>query len=253
MEQTQDAELWLPNYGPRAGARVRLFCFPYAGGGASFFHAWPGGFPSSVEIRPVLLPGRESRIRETPLTSTRLLRTAIADALSSLVDMPYAFFGHSLGALLAFETAHELQNRGLAPPAALFVSAKTAPHLPPRHPPIFDLPERGFLDHLRRLYDPPEEAWAIPELMELLLPVLRADLEVCDRYVYPDEPRLECPVHAYGGSHDPATPIEDLEAWRELTGGDFSMQLFPGSHFYLNTSLDRVQGAIAETLERIAT
>lgn len=235
----------------RPDAAVRLICFPFAGSGASIYHSWARAFPPSVEVRAVQLPGHETRLREPPQTSARPLARLIADALIPYLDRPFAFFGHSMGALLSFEVARELRRRGLRIPDHLFVSAKSAPQLPPSRPPVFDLPEADFLEQLRRLYNPPEQAWERPELLQMLLPVMRADMAICDTFVFCHEPPLDCPICACGGTDDPETPMERLDAWREQTTSVFTVHLFPGGHFYLNKALARLLGIVGRELSRL--
>lgn len=203
-------------------------------------------------MRSVQLPGRETRLREMLHHRVHPLARLVADALVPYLDRPFAFFGHSMGALLCFETARELRRRRSPMPAHLFVSAKSAPQLPLSRPPVFDLPDAEFLAQLRRLYEPPEEAWEIPELLSMLLPIMRADMAVCDAYVYLPEPPLDCPILAFGGDLDREAPLRELEAWRDQTSSSFSLQVFPGGHFFLNERPAQLQGLVAAELSKLA-
>ena len=227
MPDPESANPWLPCLNPRPDAGSRLFCFPHAGAGSAVFHDWHLALPDQIEVRPLQLPGRESRLREPPFTEIEPLASAVGDVLQGLLDRPFGFFGYSMGALLAFEVARELRRRGAAMPGRLFVSSNIAPHWPRTHPPIAHLPREQFLDWIRRVYNPPEEAWRVPELMELLLPVLRADMSICDNYAYSDDTPLDCPIDAFGGSQDLGTPSEGLDAWRLQTTAEFSIEVFP--------------------------
>ena len=149
---------WIAFRKPNPQARLRLFCFPYAGAGASIFRTWPDGLPADVEICPVQYPGRGTRPMETPFTEISSLVRALAQAMLPLVDKPFAFFGHSLGALVAFELAQELRRQSSLQPARLFVSADRAPQIPRRNRPIHALPEGEFLAELRRLNGIPGKA-----------------------------------------------------------------------------------------------
>ena len=226
---------WLFCHQPRATARLRLFCFPYAGGGASLYRTWAKRLASSIEVCPVQLPGRENKLGEQPFTRLQPLVEAIADALFPLLDTPFAFFGHSMGAIISFELARQLRrDRGLEP-EHLFVSGHRAPHLPSLEPPTFELPEPELVEELRRLNGTPQAALEHPELLELMLPVLRADMAVCQTYEYGDEPALRCPITAIGGLEDVDVSRQRLEAWREHTAAAFKLRMLPGDHFFLHS------------------
>src|SRR5260370_20858382 len=160
----------------RQKSLLRLFCLPSAGGGSSAYRDWQNGFPSEIEVCPVQLPGRENRFSEPPATSMPSLVRALAAGLSPFLDRPFALFGHSLGALVAFELCQEL--RSMRQPVAnhLFVSARPAPHLPDRRPPIHHLPDEALAAELRRLNGTPEDVLGDSALIELILPHLRADV-----------------------------------------------------------------------------
>lgn len=160
----------------------------------------------------------------------------------------YVFFGHSLGALIAFEVCRGFRRIGTALPDRLIVSGLGAPHLPPRRPPIHDLPEREFIDELRRLDGTPDEALRNAELMELLLPMLRADSALSETYEFTDEPPLACPIVAFGGQDDEDAPVEDVREWRVHTNGPFTYRIFPGGHFFLHEHERDVANEVAKHL-----
>lgn len=228
---------WLLRPGPNPRAALRLFCFPYAGGSANIFHSWPQGLPASVEVCAVQLPGRGSRLLETPFTNLNQLVRAAAEALLPHLSEPFALFGHSMGARICFEFTRHLEKEHGIKPTHLFVSGCRAPQIPDTEPPIYDLPEPEFLEELRELSGTPQEVLDHPELMQLMLPLLRADFEVAQTYSCPsvDEP-LDRPVTVFGGLQDEDITREHLEAWRALTSGPFSLYMFPGDHFFINTS-----------------
>lgn len=224
---------WLELPAPNPQARLRLFCFPYAGGGASIYRAWPRHLPPDVEVWAIQLPGRETRLFDTPFTRVDPLVRALHAALQPHLQRPFAFFGHSLGALLAFECARTLSAAGRVP-AHLFVSGCRAPQLPPIGEPIHALPDRQFVHALRRLQGTPEEVLRNSELMDLLLPRLRADFALAETYAYVPGPALPCPISAYGGIADSEVTQADLAAWRQHTARGFSLHRLPGDHFFIH-------------------
>lgn len=223
---------WLPYRKPRAGARVRLFCFPHAGGGASLYRTWQDDLPLSVEVCAVQLPGREGRLRDTPVPEMARLVTMIADGLGPHLGQPFAFFGHSMGAAIAFELARELRRRAGPQPVHLFASACPAPHLPDTDA-THGLPEAEILERMRALGGMSEEILQNRELMEMILPVFRADAAVTETYAHAPEAPLEVPVTAFGGIADEKATREDMEAWRQHTRRAFTLTMVAGNHFYL--------------------
>ncbi|HEX3560505.1 MAG TPA: thioesterase II family protein [Pyrinomonadaceae bacterium] len=240
---------WLTSRKPNPKAGVRLFCFPYGGGGDSIFRSWQKGLPETIEVCPVQLPGRGPRISEPPFTELGPLVRAAAQALTPHLDRPFAFFGHSMGALVGFKLARHLRRDGGQQPVHLFVSGRCSPQTP-REPFAGDLPDSDFSEILRRSNGTPEEVLEDPELMELLLPVIRADFAVSKSYVYAPGPPFSFPVTAFGGLEDPGVSRECIEGWREHTTGPFVLRMLPGDHFFLNTSTRPLLEAIAKELER---
>lgn len=227
---------WIAYLDRRPAARVRLYCFPFAGGGATVYRGWPRDLPPDVEVWPVQLPGREGRIQETPFDHVEPLVAGFLEAMEDDLGggRSFALFGHSMGTLLVYEVARALRRQGRSLPVHLFVSAHRAPHRPLQKEPVHALPHGEFRDRLRRLNGTPEAVLEHPELMELLEPVLRADFKVTEAYEHrPGEP-LDLPLTAYGGRDDPDVGEDDLAAWGEQVSGRFRVQTFPGDHFYLN-------------------
>lgn len=220
----------------KPNARLRLFCFPYAGGSARVFQKWLKLFPETIEVCPLEYPGRGARLREQPFKRISLLAADIAEALLPLFDTPFILFGHSMGAATAFELARHLRRANKTLPVHFFVSACSSPQLPKEDSKVYELPEPEFIEELRRLNGTPDEVLEHPELMQLILPMLRADFEAVQTYSYVDEPPLSCPLTVYGGTEDESVSRDQLEGWRQLTSGPFSLQMFQGDHFYLNTS-----------------
>jgi len=228
---------WISYHKPGPKTRLRLFCFPYAGAGALIFRTWSDSLPADVEVCPVQLPGRGTRMTERPFTQLSLLVEALAQALAPLLDGPFAFFGHSLGALISFELARRIRRQYGLHPARLFVSAARAPQIPHRGPSIHTLPDKEFFMELRRLNGTPSELLGHEELMEIMLPILRADFALYETYLYSIEPPLNCPISAFGGLQDSKVSESDLGAWRAQTSVSFSLQMFPGDHFFLKQPL----------------
>jgi medium-chain acyl-[acyl-carrier-protein] hydrolase len=240
---------WLGNWKPNRRASVRLFCFPYAGGADSVFRSWQQILTDTIEVCPVQLPGRGSRITEPPCTDIKQLVQDAGQALAPYLDKPFAFFGHSLGALIAFELARYLKREYSESPVHLFASGRCSPQTTngPLDLKLFDskLPEM-----LRRYNGTPEEVLDDPELMELILPVLRADLALCKSYIYTPQLPFSFPITAFGGLDDHGVPRRYIESWREHTTGPFVLRMFPGSHFFLNTSRLPLLEAISKELEQ---
>jgi len=241
---------WLAYCTPKPNARLRLFCFPFAGGGASAYRDWAKDFPLDIEICPVQYPGRETRIREKLITNMDQLADAALAGLAPYLDRPYFFLGHSMGALVAYELATRLSKPGAAGPARLFASGYRAPQLPYRSSLRHDLPKDEFISVLRNLEGTPKEAIDSPELMEFMLPIIRADCQICDLYTYQTRPPLNCPITVYGGAEDVDTEPEALLAWKELTQSSFDMKVFPGGHFFLQTARQEFLGALIADILR---
>jgi medium-chain acyl-[acyl-carrier-protein] hydrolase len=243
---------WLAHHRENPAARLRLFCFPYSGADASLFYRWQESLPPGVEVCPVQLPGRGARLPEPPFTGLAPLIEACGTALRPWFDQPFAFFGHSLGALISFELARWTRKHLGMEPARVFASGCGAPQLPERETAMHHLPDAEFLDALRGLNGTPEAVLAQPELRELILPILRADFTICETYAYRDEPPLQCPISAYGGLQDPHVGRDRLDAWRAQTTGAFLVRMFPGDHFFINTDRALLMRVLAQELQRIA-
>jgi medium-chain acyl-[acyl-carrier-protein] hydrolase len=197
----------------------------------------------------VQLPGREYRILEEPFSDITPLIPLLARALHPYLDMPYALFGHSMGALVSFELARYLNQSEHAPdPMHLFVSGRRAPHLTASEPPIGQLPELAFIEELRRLNGTPEEVLQNDELLHLLMPLLRADFTLCEKYIYREESILKCPLSAFAGLQDEEVSSNELIAWREQTSGPFKYRFFIGNHFFLHEEQTSLLQAITRDL-----
>lgn len=224
--------LWLTCPQARPDAVTRLICLPHAGGGTAAFFPLARLLPAAIELRGVRLPGRESRIAEPPYTAMRLLVPALVDGVREIVARPYALFGHSLGALVAFELARELRRRELPLPHTIVVSGRRAPTAISAEAAIHKLPDDAFIAELIRRYDAiPEAVLKEPELMALFVPVLKADFALFETHTHRPEPPLDCRLAIYGGEDDPQTP--EMAGWADLFAGTVRRRLFPGGHFYM--------------------
>lgn len=228
---------------------MRLFCFPYAGAGASVYRAWGEELPADVEICALQAPGREARLREPPLDDLGELVGRTAEHIRPLLDLPAVFFGHSMGAVVAFELTRTLEADHGSPVRLLIVSGRRAPQLQEPEPPIAGLSDDAFVAEIRRRYNGiPDELMQYPDLLALLLPALRADVAALERYQYRSGEPLECPVTAMGGADDPRALVAALQGWREVTRGPFSVQVFPGGHFYLQTARAQLLATLTAAL-----
>lgn len=237
MNSTSTFDTWVSwRSSPNPQASLRLFCFPYAGGAALTFRTWRDSLPMAFEVCPVELPGRGKRITSAPFTRLQFLVQAIVIALLPYLDKPFAFFGHSMGGLVSFELARLLRKKYNKSPVHLFVSGYRAPQVPDPDPPIHGLPEPEFLEELRRLNGTPEALLENTELMQLLLPAIRADFAVIETYAYIPESPLDCPITAFGGLQDREVSCDDLKAWIEQTNAAFSLHMLPGDHFFLRSA-----------------
>jgi len=246
---TSSRNPWLNCPRPNPRASLRLFCFPYAGGGISTYHSWSNNWLDEVEVCTIQLPGRENRLGEPPFTDLAPLLGALLPPIRPWLDRPFAFYGHSLGALIAFELARDLRRYADAGPVHLFVSSLRAPSLPNPNPPLQALPDGTFVSEIERLYGGiPGPVKEHQELMQLLLPTLRADVTLLERYLYVEERPLDCPISAFGGLDDSTIGRHELDAWRNQTSNSFSLRMLPGDHFFLRSAQDSLLSAVAQDL-----
>lgn len=251
MTSTQTKNPWIKYPKPNPKAQLRLFCFPYAGGSAQVFRPWPDSLPPTVEVCAIELPGRGTRLKQAPFTRIEPLVEAIALALLPMLDKPFAFFGHSMGALVSFELARLLRKQGDLQLSHLFISGRYAPQLLAPEPPIHALPEAEFVEKLRRYNGTPSQVLENAELMELFLPILRADFELLETYVYKNEPAFDFPITAFGGLQDLDASRQELSGWANHTTAAFDLQMFPGNHFFLHSAEALLLQSIALQLQQV--
>jgi len=233
-------------FGPERPTAPVLVCFPHAGGGASAFRRWARALPDDVELMTVQLPGREDRAAERLITDFHELVSSTAPAVDEAVaGRPYAFFGHSAGSLLAFELTRWLRRHGRPLPGALGVSSFPAPHALRPHA-LDRIPDKAILDFLNGLsYAFSNGLGEQPELIEEILPVLRADFAAVSSYQHSEGVPLECPLHVFGGSVDRFVRPAELEHWRSYAQRFFSLHIMRGGHFYIHQNATEIVNVLA--------
>jgi surfactin synthase thioesterase subunit len=215
-------------------ALVRLICLPYAGGGSAVFHRWRSALPPRVDLVPLCLPGHDGRLAESPRTDLCGLARELVDDLVSALDRAYVLLGHSLGAWITFELARELRRRNLPQPELLIVAGARPPHFDLPRSPLYQMPDDEFVAAMQHRYDGiPPAILASAELLQLLLPILRADIQMVETYHHDAEPPLDVEFLVLGGTEDPAVSPGQLADWRRHTSRACSVRQFPGGHFFL--------------------
>lgn len=250
VESETDTANWVRPIGKSASpCAARLFCFPFAGGTASSFRDWATNLPNGIEVFALQLPGREDRLKESNLTQMTALVQTLEHVMYPLFDRPFAFFGHSLGAWVAFELARSLQCRGTVLPSLLITSGARAPHITNRDPLIHTLPDREFINELKRLAGTPSAIFEEPELLALLLPQIRADFTLYETYRYSDAPPLQTPIQVFWGSEDEDVTQTDAESWSVQTVQSFGLHHFPGGHFFIDSAKHEVLATLSSCLD----
>ena len=232
---------------------MRLFCFPYAGGSAAVFREFARGLPDGLEVWAANLPGHGSRLGETPLQDMRQLADGVAQEVALLNELPFAFFGHSLGARLAFEAARALRRRGQDLPEHLFAAACAAPQLPASDRAWHTLADADLVRELSSHNGLPEALLAEPQVLALFLPALRADLALFETAVYEQERPFDFPITALGGNRDTLVSVKELEAWQEQSTRVLRLALFEGDHFFLRAAQTAVLDGVAKALPSVGT
>ncbi|MFI6321744.1 thioesterase domain-containing protein [Nonomuraea sp. NPDC050556] len=235
---------WFSTPHPRPGAQALLFCLPYAGAGASAFRGWSAAAGPALEVLAVMLPGREARIGDRTPVDAGALATAIAER----ADRPYAIYGHSMGGRLGFEVVRELRRRGAPLPAHLYVGGCRPPDLVDPLEGLSQVSDEELLGRLDELGGMSAEVMGEPELLELLVPVFRADFGWLDAHRYTPEEPLPVPITAFAGTDDRAVPVEAMRHWATHTSGAFDLHVEPGGHFFLHDSRDLILRTVAADL-----
>lgn len=241
---------WIARLRPLTAPRARLFCFPYAGGGAKTYVPLVPSIAESIEVCAIEYPGRGTRFGERPLVHMEDVASGLGQELQPWLDLPYAFFGYSMGAFVAFETTRWLRARSAPAPKALLVAAARAPHVVDPRPPTHALPDPAFIDGLRKLGGIPEEILVHADLLALLLPIVRADLKLTQTYRYADGPPLDVPIEAYAGNGDPLASAAEVDAWRAQTTAGFELNVLAGGHFFIQSAQATFFSAVSQTVGR---
>ncbi len=232
---------WLVRFQETPRPALRLFCFPYAGGSASLFRSWCGALDPRVEVIGIQLPGRGLRWEEAPAVDFSLLASLVTDAIAGAAgSVRFGFFGHSMGALLMFEVARRLQAQGARLPECMFASGRPAPHLPPQRQREPLMSDADFVDELRRLEGTPSEILDNPELLAMLMPMIRGDFALLDNWRFQPSPALDVPLFALAGRSDPHVSVDSAAAWAQWTRTNFELMTYSGGHFFLHEQERRV-------------
>ncbi|GAA3170785.1 MULTISPECIES: amino acid adenylation domain-containing protein [Streptomyces] len=243
---------WLGHETIDPQAELRLFCLPYAGGGAAAFREWRAALPRRIHLTPLELPGRGRRMTGAPFSRMGPLVRALTRAIEGELDRPYALFGHSMGGLIAFEVARELRRRSLPAPLHLFVSAVAAPGTTRTRPVLHSATDAEVREELRFLGGTPKELLENQELMDMMIPTLRADFSVLETYEYRPEPPLDVPLTAFGGTADPSVQLSALQGWRDQSTRA-RLTAVDGDHFFLHSARTELLAHLTRTLDQELT
>jgi len=231
-------------------AKYRLICFPYAGAGASVYNKWNEKLPSDIELIKIELPGRGSRLTEMPIRHLNfMVRQLHKELLTYLTEKPFIFFGYSMGALLCYELTKLLLIENGLKPEQLFVSAHRAPHINRDDKPVSQLTDEELVQRLKQLNGTPEIVLQTPELLQLVLQIMRADLELCDSYVYNQATLpLDIPITAFAGHMDKTVSVESVEAWSQHTKNHFTFKVYEGDHFFIRNHEESLIEAVINSI-----
>ena len=235
----------------RINNTMKLFCFPYAGSSCAVYMRWKKHLNSGIDMHPVELSGRGARFNE-PLYYS--MEEAVYDAYNHLIyqidEKPYAFWGHSMGGLIAYELYHTLKNRGYNTPSHLILSGSTAPHIPPNDPTMHTLPEKEFKEKVLNLGGTPSEIFEEPELLELFLPVIREDFKIVNGYQFMEkEQKMNCNLEVLFGKSDRIAPYDTVKDWVDYTAGNCIFHEFEGNHFFIHDHIPEVARVINTALK----
>jgi pyochelin biosynthetic protein PchC len=244
------SETWIRRYHPAPQSPIRLVCFPHAGGSASFFHPVSARLSPAIDVCAVQYPGRQDRRTEANIDNIPDLAEAILQVVRQLADRPLAFFGHSMGATLAYEVALRLEKEGVAPLARLFASGRRAPS---RYRPesVHRYDDQRILAELRMLGGSESHLLGDPEVLQMVLPAIRGDYRAIETYRHTPDQTLRCPVVVLVGDRDPRVSLDEAKAWAGHTTGPFDLRVFPGGHFYLSEHHQEVIRLVSDELSSV--
>jgi medium-chain acyl-[acyl-carrier-protein] hydrolase len=244
MLASADRERWFRSFSPRTASRTRLFCFAHAGGGPEVFRGWGNGALGRTEVIGVTLPGHDERLMERSFCEWPPLVDALYEAIGRHLDRPFAFFGHSFGARLAFELTRRLEALDAPVPELLVVAACRCPHIPCPQPLIHDLPEAEFYERVRAFSGAPAEVFQNRKLMRLFEPALRADVKLCESWPA-GQRTVRTPIAAFAGARDEIDPPGSMRGWGRYTENFFELRTFAGDHFFLRSEEAGVLAQVA--------
>ncbi|ELP61736.1 alpha/beta fold hydrolase [Streptomyces turgidiscabies] len=247
-ELARRVEVLAPAPAPAERQELNLYCLPYAGCSARVYDRWKASAPEFLNVIPVELPGRGSRCTDRPISSLPELLDDLSASIDADGHVPYVLFGHSFGAILAYELGKRLISDGLPGPRSLMVSACRPPHLATPEVPVFDRPDRDFRNRLRELRGTLPELLENEELMELYIPVIRADYSILDNYRSDDSADIGCPIFALYGSADDDANGTVIGQWDAYTRASFSAHEIPGDHFFLHSAEGEIVSRISAHL-----
>lgn len=240
----KDDKQWLPRLGSNPDASIRLFCVPYAGGGASVYYNWKTALPPCFELCPIQLPGREERVEESCIDDFSQVLDVLAPIVGRHLELPYVIYGHSMGAGLAFELARRVALDYGKQPLHLFVAAHRSPGKPYSYPTVQSVSDDQVLETLKRFNGMPRAILENQELLDLFVPILRSDLSICETYVYKGQSRLDCPITLFTGTRDGNVTPHELVGWASQTAAHFTHHEIDGDHFFLKSHKE----ALLETM-----
>jgi medium-chain acyl-[acyl-carrier-protein] hydrolase len=251
---TNQFNTWITCPKPQNKAKLRLFCLPFAGGGASLYRPWTTALAPDIEVCPIQLPARENRYSEKPITDAYQLAETIATQIIPFTDRPYAIFGHSMGALLAYEVARVLEIQKIRPPEVLFLSAHRAPHMPRKRDLLHSLPDAQFIQSLKQYGGFPEEILNNQEFIDFVLPTMRSDMTLCDLYAFKNEDsQLHTPIEIFAGAGDPEAGPDEMKAWADYSQSGSNLKVFEGGHFFLRSHAKEVLDHISRSINSLSS
>jgi medium-chain acyl-[acyl-carrier-protein] hydrolase len=238
---------WLVTWPRKTTPRVRLFCFPYAGGNGQIFKSWADSLPDYIEVVGIELPGRGRRFAEPFIDDINQVIDHLYESIKSSLDIPFAFYGHSNGALLVFELTKRVIARTGISPQKIFIAAKRSPHLG-REVPLHKLCDEEFVKVIRDYKGTPIQVFSHPELLELYLPILRADFALSENYIFMDQAPLSTEAVLIAGEADEIASVEEVFAWENLFATPPEKEVVTGDHFFLNSCQEHLFSIIQQKL-----